>query len=205
MGGRLGHARSVPARVHRRSDAVSGDAEVVEVTRVPEPGAVDVRAVRDEDAEAVARIYAPHVETTADSFEEVAPDAAEMRRRFASITAAYPWLVATLDGEVVGYAYGSMHRSRPAYRYSVEVSVYVAPPAQRRGIARLLYAALFRDLAAWGYHRAFAGITAGNEGSIAFHRRAGFTPVGVFHEIGYKFGRWHDTSWWERDLSPLVP
>jgi L-amino acid N-acyltransferase YncA len=163
-----------------------------------------IRCVRDEDAEAIARIYAPHVETTADSFEETAPDAAEMRRRFAEITPSYPWLVATLDGKVAGYAYGHEHRARPAYRRSVEVSVYVDEPAQRRGIARLLYGALFRDLAQRGYHRAFAGITASNEGSIAFHRDVGFTPVGVFHEIGYKFGRWHDTSWWERDLSPIA-
>jgi L-amino acid N-acyltransferase YncA len=168
-------------------------------------GELRLRDVRDDDAEAIARIYAPYVETTADSFEETAPDAAEMRRRFASVTASYPWLVATLGGEVAGYAYGTMHRARPAYRPSVEVSVYVDERAQRRGIARLLYDALFRELAARGYHRAFAGITASNEGSIAFHRAVGFTPIGVFHEVGYKFGRWHDTSWWERDLSPIAP
>jgi L-amino acid N-acyltransferase YncA len=172
---------------------------------VPRPrGDLHLRDVRDGDAEAIARIYAPYVETTADSFEETAPDAAEMRRRFASVTASYPWLVATLDGEVAGYAYGTTHRARPAYRQSVEVSVYVDERAQRRGIARLLYGALFRELAARRYHRAFAGITASNEGSIAFHRAVGFTPVGVFHEVGYKFGRWHDTSWWERDLSPIA-
>ncbi|HTD32960.1 MAG TPA: arsinothricin resistance N-acetyltransferase ArsN1 family B [Candidatus Elarobacter sp.] len=170
--------------------------------RIVEP---HLRNVRDDDAEAIARIYAPYVETTADSFEETAPDAAEMRRRFATVTASYPWLVATLGGEVAGYAYGTMHRARPAYRPSVEVSVYVDQSAQRRGIARLLYGALFRELAARGYHRAFAGITASNEGSIAFHRAVGFTPIGVFHEVGYKFGRWHDTSWWERDLSPIAP
>ncbi|HTD36050.1 MAG TPA: GNAT family N-acetyltransferase [Candidatus Limnocylindrales bacterium] len=180
------------------------DAAIV-AARIPEPlRELHLRGVRDEDAEAIARIYAPYVETTADSFEETAPDAAEMRRRFASITASYPWLVATLDGEVAGYAYGHEHRARPAYRPSVEVSVYVDRSAQRRGIARLLYGALFRDLAQRGYHRAFAGITASNEGSIAFHRSVGFTPIGIFHEIGYKFGRWHDTSWWERDLSPIA-
>lgn len=183
----------------------AGLAPAILAASVPEPlRELHLRGVRDEDAEAIARIYAPYVETTADSFEETAPDAAEMRRRFASITASYPWLVATLDGEVAGYAYGHEHRARPAYRPSVEVSVYVDEPAQRRGIARLLYGALFRELAVRGYHRAFAGITASNEGSIAFHRSVGFTPIGVFHEIGYKFGRWHDTSWWERDLSPIA-
>ena len=182
----------------------AGLAPAIVAARIARPEReLHLRGVRDEDADAIARIYAPYVETTADSFEEIAPDAAEMRRRFAETTASYPWLVATLDGEVAGYAYGHMHRARPAYRPSVEVSVYVDEPAQRRGIARLLYGALFRELAQRGYHRAFAGITASNENSIAFHRNAGFTPIGVFHEIGYKFGRWHDTSWWERDLSPI--
>ncbi len=180
-------------------------APAILAARVPEPlRELHLRAVRDEDAEAIARIYAPSVETSADSFEETAPDAAEMRRRFAAVTASYPWLVATLDGEVAGYAYGHLHRARPAYRWSVEVSVYVDRSAQRRGIARLLYGALFRQLRRRDYHRAFAGTTASNESSIAFHRSVGFTPVGVFHEIGYKFGRWHDTSWWERDLSPIA-
>jgi L-amino acid N-acyltransferase YncA/putative methionine-R-sulfoxide reductase with GAF domain len=183
----------------------AGLAPAVLAARIARPEReLHLRGVRDDDAEAIARIYAPYVETTADSFEEIAPDAAEMRRRFAEITPSYPWLVATLDGEVAGYAYGHVHRARPAYRPSVEVSVYVDEPAQRRGIARLLYGALFRELAERGYHRAFAGITASNEHSIAFHRNVGFTPVGVFHEIGYKFGRWHDTSWWERDLSPIA-
>jgi L-amino acid N-acyltransferase YncA/putative methionine-R-sulfoxide reductase with GAF domain len=183
----------------------AGLAPAILAANIPEPQReLHLRPVRDEDAEAIARIYAPYVETTADSFEETAPGAAEMRGRFASVTASYPWLVAALDGEVAGYAYGHEHRARPAYRPSVEVSVYVDRSAQRRGIARLLYGALFRDLARRGYHRAFAGITASNEGSIAFHRSVGFSPIGVFHEIGYKFGRWHDTSWWERDLSPIA-
>ncbi len=159
------------------------------------------RGVEAADAEAISRIYAPIVETTPDSFEEVAPDAAEIRRRIASTTPAYPWCVATLEDEVAGYAYACAHRTRAAYRTSVDVSVYVDPRAQRRGIARLLYGALFRQLAERGYHRAFAGIVTTNEPSIAFHRSFGFIPVGVYHEVGNKFGRWHDVSWWERDVS----
>ena len=180
----------------------TGEARRPARERVPTP---KIRPARDDDAEAIARIYAPIVETTPDSFEEVAPDAAEMRRRIAQVAATHAWLVATLEGVVVGYAYGSQHRARPAYRPSVEVSVFVDPSAQRRGVARALYDALFRELSARGYHRAFAGITASNEGSIVFHRAVGFTPVGVFHAIGYKLGRRHDTSWWERDLSPIAP
>jgi L-amino acid N-acyltransferase YncA/putative methionine-R-sulfoxide reductase with GAF domain len=198
-------ANAFDAQTVRSLETIAaGLAPAILAARIREPQReLHLRGVRDEDAGAIARIYAPYVETTADSFEETAPDAAEMRRRFASITPSYPWLVATLDGEVAGYAYGHVHRARPAYRPSVEVSVYVDQSAQRRGIARLLYGALFRDLSQRGYHRAFAGITASNEGSIAFHRSVGFTPIGVFHEVGYKFGRWHDTSWWERDLAPI--
>jgi L-amino acid N-acyltransferase YncA/putative methionine-R-sulfoxide reductase with GAF domain len=169
---------------------------------LPEPlREIHLRDVTEADAEAIARIYAPSVEGSPDSFEEIAPDAAEIRRRIASTAPAYPWCVAEVDRAVTGYAYACAHRTRPAYRTSVDVSVYVDPSAQRRGLARLLYGAVFRQLAERGYHRAFAGIVTSNEASIAFHRSVGFTPVGVYHEVGYKLGRWHDVSWWERDVA----
>jgi L-amino acid N-acyltransferase YncA/putative methionine-R-sulfoxide reductase with GAF domain len=169
---------------------------------VPDPLCeIQLRDVTSDDAEAIARIYAPSVEASADSFEEIAPDAAEIRRRIASTVPAYPWCVVEVDGAVAGYAYACAHRTRAAYRTSVDVSVYVDPAAQRRGLARLLYGAVFRQLAERGYHRAFAGIVTSNEASIAFHRSVGFTPVGVYHEVGYKLGRWHDVSWWERDVT----
>jgi len=169
---------------------------------IPEPlREVHLRDATAADADAVARIYAPSVEASADSFEEIAPDAVEMRRRIASTVPAYPWCVAEVDGAVAGYAYACAHRTRAAYRTSVDVSVYVDPSAQRRRIARLLYGAVFRELAERGYHRAFAGIVTSNEASVAFHRSAGFTEVGVYHQVGYKLGRWHDVSWWERDVA----
>jgi L-amino acid N-acyltransferase YncA/putative methionine-R-sulfoxide reductase with GAF domain len=165
---------------------------------------VHLRDVTDADAEAIARIYAPSVEASADSFEEIAPDAAEIRRRIASTVPAYPWCVAEVNGTVAGYAYACAHRTRAAYRTSVDVSVYVDASAQRRGLARLLYGAVFRQLTERGYHRAFAGIVTSNEASIAFHRSVGFTPVGVYHEVGWKLGRWHDVSWWERDIGSFA-
>lgn len=153
------------------------------------------------DAEAIAAIYAPIVASTPISFEEIAPTVAEMRTRIEKTLAAYPWLVAELDGTVAGYAYAGRWRERPAYRYSVEVTVYVRESAQRRGVGTALYGALFRILAAQGFHRALAGIALPNDASVALHERVGFTPVGVFREVGRKLGAWHDVAWYERALS----
>lgn len=167
------------------------------------PGSeVRVRLASPLDAGAIAEIYVPIVVSTAISFEDTPPTADEMRARIEKTLTAYPWLVAELDGDVAGYAYGGRWRERHAYRYSVEVTVYVAEAAQRRGIARALYDALFRVLAAQGFHRALAGIALPNDASVALHERVGFTRVGVFRAVGRKFGAWHDVAWYERALSP---
>jgi len=157
------------------------------------------------DAAACAAIYAPVVRDTAISFEVVAPDAAETARR---IEAAHVWLVAVAPhGEVVGYAYSSPHRERAAYRYAVDVSVYVAPHARGCGIAGRLYEDLLEQTAALGLRRAYAGIALPNPASVALHESAGFRPVGVYERVGWKLGRWHDVGWWQRDLGddPLAP
>lgn len=159
-----------------------------------------IRPVRGADAHDIAQIYRPIVETTTISFEDVAPDEPEMARRIADAGAAYPWLVAEREGRVHGYAYASRHRVRAAYRYSVDVSVYVAADARRNGIASRLYAELFAQLTQRGYHRAFAGVALPNDASIALHRRFGFEPVGVYKEVGWKFGRWLDVAWWQKAL-----
>lgn len=153
------------------------------------------------DDAAIAAIYAPIVAETAISFELVAPDAAEMRARIAAQPATKPWIVAELDGAVAGYAYASDFRGRPAYRFGVEVTVYVAEAARRRGIGLNLYRSLFRLLATQGYRRAFAGIALPNDGSVALHKAAGFTEAGVVHAAGFKFERWHDVAFFERALA----
>ncbi len=122
-----------------------------------------------------------------------------MRGRIEEKLATYPWLVFD-DGGVLGYAYAGRWRERAAYRRSVEVTAYVHDNARGRGIGRALYEALFRVLAAQGFHRAFAGITLPNDASVALHGAVGFVPVGVFHEAGYKFGAWHDVGWYERAI-----
>ena len=159
-----------------------------------------IRAATEADAAALLAIYRPFVESTAISFEEAVPSAEEFAARIAKAVAGWQWLVAEHDGQCAGYAYGSSHRDRAAYRWSVEVSAYVHPDHQREGIGRALYRRLLQDLEGKGFCNAYAGIALPNEPSIALHRSAGFERVGVFRSVGRKFGRWHDVAWYQRML-----
>lgn len=164
-----------------------------------EPVAVRAADPGSADSAACAEIYAPFVVDTAVSFETEPPDAAEMARR---IAAAHLWLVATdAGGAVLGYAYGGSHRARPAYRWSVETSIYLADTARGRGIGSTLYRALLEELTTAGYANAYAGITLPNAASVALHERVGFRAIGTFPRVGRKFDRWHDVGWWHRPLS----
>ena len=131
--------------------------------------AAHIRLGRDRDAQAIAAIYRPFVETTAISFEDVAPGPDEMARRIMETAASYPWLVCEIGGHVVGYAYAAQHRVRAAYQWSVDTSVYVSKQYWRFGIGRGLYISLFRILAAQGFFNAFAGIALPNPASVALH------------------------------------
>jgi phosphinothricin acetyltransferase len=154
------------------------------------------------DGAACAAIYALDVEDGPVSFEEVAPDAAEMSARIERTAATHPWLVAESGGEVLGYAYACPHRSRPAYRWAVDVSVYVAAGRRGEGHGRRLYSELFERLRALGFRTACAGITLPNPASVALHERLGFVPLGVFGAIGWKAGAWRDVGWWQLELAP---
>ncbi|MBV9809612.1 MAG: N-acetyltransferase, partial [Solirubrobacterales bacterium] len=112
----------------------------------------------------------------------------------------HPWLVAVEGGEVSGFAYGSLHRERAAYRWATDVTVYVEPAYQRRGIGRSLYTALFELLACQGFYVACAGITLPNAASVGLHESLGFVPLGVYRRIGFKFGAWWDVGWWQLEL-----
>jgi len=164
-----------------------------------------IRQARDEDAAALAAIYAPHVVSTPASFEEIAPGPAEMGRRVRNILADYPYLVAEEAGSVIGYAYASRHAERASYRWSVTVSVYIAPTHQRRGVGRTLYQTLFPLLAGQGLVVALAGVTLPNPASVALHESLGFQPVGIFKNVGYKFAAWRDVGWWQRPLIEPIP
>jgi phosphinothricin acetyltransferase len=157
-----------------------------------------IRAARADDAEAIAEIYAPYVRETVVSFELEPPGGDEMRARMA---AAHLWLVSEEEGRVVAYAYASPHRARAAYRWAVEVSVYVGRGWQRRGHGRALYLCLLELLRARGYVHALAGIALPNPGSVGLHESLGFEPVGVYRQIGYKFATWHDVGWWQLRLN----
>jgi L-amino acid N-acyltransferase YncA len=159
-----------------------------------------IRPVEECDAARCAEIYAPFVADNWVSFELDPPGEDEMASRIADFGASHGWLVAEVDGHVAGYAYGSPHRPRPAYASSCDVAVYVDPAHSRRGIGRALYAALLPLLASKGFHAAFAGIALPNEPSIALHEAMGFTPVGVYREVGWKLGGWRDVGWWQRLL-----
>jgi len=157
------------------------------------------------DGAGLLAIYAPFVERTAVSFETVVPTVEEFAARIAKSNSRWAWLVAERDRALRGYAYGSTHRERAAYRWSVETSAYVDPRFQRQGVARGLYLALFDALADKGYCNAFAGATLPNDASIALHRSLGFEPIGVFRSIGRKFGAWHDVAWMQRRLRDDPP
>jgi phosphinothricin acetyltransferase len=159
-----------------------------------------IRNAAAADAAACAAIYAPFVRDTWISFELEAPDAAEMARRIADYGASHAWLVAEEGGRIAGYAYGSPHRTRAAYQTSCDVAVYVDPQFARQGIGRGLYDALLPRLAQRGCHAAFAGIALPNDPSEALHRAAGFTPLGIYRQVGWKLGGWRDVGWWQRLL-----
>lgn len=165
-----------------------------------------MRAAQPGDAAAIQAIYAPVVRETVASFEEVPPSVAEISRRM--VTAPrLPWLVAEQAGRVAGYAYASRHRDRSAYRWSADCSVYLHPQHQRQGVGRRLYEQLLAEVRELGYVSLFAGITLPNASSVGLHGAMGFEPVGVFRQVGFKHGAWHDVGWWRRALldPPAAP
>lgn len=161
-----------------------------------------IRLAQPADVPDLLAIYAPYVTDTVISFEYDVPTEGEFARRVASIQERLPYLVAEVDGRVAGYAYASPHSDRAAYQWSVNTSVYIHADYHRRGLARQLYTELFARLRRLGYVNAYAGITLPNPGSEALHRAMGFTPVGVYTNVGYKFGAWHSVEWLEMALQP---
>jgi len=161
-----------------------------------------VRPATPSDIPAITRIYAHSVRHGTASFELDPPDEAEMTRRMrALLDAGYPYLVAEIEGGVMGYAYAGPYRTRPAYRYTVENSVYIAPQAHRRGIGRALIDRLIAESEARGYRLMIAVIgDSGQTPSIELHRAAGFKLVGTFEAVGYKFDRWLDSVLMQRAL-----
>jgi L-amino acid N-acyltransferase YncA len=157
-----------------------------------------IRDAQPADIPVLLDIYRPFVLDTAVSFELEPPSVAEFGERVAHAQSRWAWLVAeTAGGAVAGYAYGSAFRARAAYQWTTETSAYVHAAHRGKGVGRQLYRELLAVLSAKGFCNAYAGIALPNDASIALHRAVGFEAVGVFRRAGWKFGRWHDVSWWQ--------
>src|SRR5207302_2092439 len=161
-----------------------------------------IRLATRNDAVGIAEIYRPIVLSTPISFEIEPPDEQEIARRIEKTMTAHPWLVCEYQDHLTGYAYASSHRERAAYQWSVDASVYVHSDFRRQGVGQALYRSLFQILAAQGYYNAYAGITLPNAGSVGLHESVGFQPLGMYRNVGYKQGAWHDVGWWELALQP---
>jgi L-amino acid N-acyltransferase YncA len=161
-----------------------------------------LRACRLEDIDQVQQIYAVEVLEGTASFEIEPPDVREMKARFEAVAArGLPYLVAEIDGRIAAYAYATLYRPRPGYRYTVEDSVYVARWAQRRGLGHALLDAVIRQATDAGMRQMIAIIgDSAHAASIRLHERAGFRTVGTFTDVGLKFGRWLDTVLMQRPL-----
>jgi len=160
-----------------------------------------IRSAEESDALALAAIYAPYVRDTAVSFEIEPPTAEIMRQRIAGTLETHPWLVADHGGDTVGFAYAGKHSQRAAYRWTVDVTVYVTATRRHIGVCRALYAVLLDVLRRQGFRSAFAEIVLPNPGSVRLHETAGFRPVGIHHDIGFKLGGWRDIGYWRLGLA----
>jgi len=159
-----------------------------------------IRPATEADAGRCAAIYAPYVVETAITFEIDPPGPTEIARRIAEAAAAHAWLVLEDAGNVVGYAYGRPFHQRAAYRWACETSIYLEMGRRRTGSGRALYGALLTRLAERGYRRALGGMTLPNAGSAGLHEALGFTLAGVYRQVGWKHGTWHDVAWMEKTI-----
>ena len=159
-----------------------------------------VRTASLDDAAAFAEIYAPYVLDTPVSFEEVPPSVDDFARRMKTVLAYAPWLAALIDDRIAGYAYAERHAERAAYRWGIDVAIYIDQSFHRRGIGRRLYGELFSIVERQNYRRVYAGVTLPNEPSVALHRAFGFELVGTYKRVGWKHGAWYDVAWFQRDI-----
>ena len=162
---------------------------------------IKIRPADDRDAESIATIYNFYVAQSAVTFEEEPVSVGEIARRISEVQlASLPWLAAEKDGQVLGYAYATPWKSRSAYRFSVEITIYLADGQGGRGIGSALYAELFALLKARGIHAVIGGIALPNGASVALQEKFGMSKVAHFKEVGFKFGRWIDVGYWELEL-----
>jgi len=164
-----------------------------------------IRLAKAADATAIAAIYAPFCTSSAITFEVEPLSAEAMAERMRGLSKQFPWLVMESGGQVAGYAYAAPHHERAAYRWAVNVSVYIGEQHRRSGVGRALYLALFDVLRLQGYIHAIAGITMPNDPSVRLHESLGFKLVGVYPKVGFKLGAWRDVGWWQLPLFDPLP
>lgn len=159
-----------------------------------------IRFAERKDLLAVRHIYAPYVQETAVTFEYEVPSVSEFVRRYEKIAEQLPWLVCEDEGEIIGYSYAEVPFEREAYKWAAEITVYLDKRYHRRGIARAFYCCIEELLCIQGYYHLYACITKSNNSSILFHKNLHFEEVGLFPQIGYKLGEWHDVTWYRKQL-----
>ena len=161
-----------------------------------------IRLANKQDAAQILDIYGPYVENTPITFETIVPSVEEIEARLENVLENYPWLICEENNIILGYAYAHKYHERFAYRWAVDVSIYVRQDWRTIGIGKKLYAALLSILKLQGYHNAYAAICLPNEASVGIYEYFGFNKIGHFKNVGYKLERWHDDGWWELFLQP---
>lgn len=164
-----------------------------------------IRLATEDDSDSILKIYAPYITDTVITFEYQVPTGAEFRERMADIQKDYPWLVCEIDNVIAGYAYASRFHEREAYKWSVDFSIYIKPEYHGKHIGKALYFALLELLKLQGFCNAYALVTLPNRKSESLHESFGFKTTGVCHDVGYKFGSWHDVKWFELKFNEHSP
>ena len=157
------------------------------------------------DVPVMLEIYRPYILDTAITFEYEVPSLSEFEGRFLSVTKKYPWLVWEEHGEVLGYAYAGPFKSRAAYQWDADLSIYLRRDCRGNGIGRALYTELENRLRALGYHVLYGIVTSANDASCRFHEAMGYRPIAVFENTGVKFGQWYGITWYEKRIREGIP
>jgi phosphinothricin acetyltransferase len=156
-----------------------------------------IRLATPDDAKGILAIYAPYIRDTSITFETDIPSEVALSERIQTFSQNFPWLVCEINGVIAGYAYGSKHRERVAYQWSVECSVYIHDDFLKAGIATALYTALFVILKQQGFCNVYAVINLPNERSVKLHEKMGFEHFAAYKNVGYKLGKWKNVGWWQ--------
>jgi L-amino acid N-acyltransferase YncA len=188
------------SRQTKESPSIRADSRIFNASRKEKMTSTNIRlrSALAADAEVIARIYNYYIHHTVITFEEEAVSPLTMAARIAEVqNASLPWLVAELDGTVVGYAYANKWKVRSAYRYSVETTIYLEHGREGIGIGKRLYSELISLLRSRGIHVAIGGAALPNEASVALHEKLGFERVATFRQVGFKHDRWVDVAYWQ--------